>query len=377
MAAVQESEVLTDDCLPPPIALFLSSPQQETDDDDAVVAGSLQKPSNEEQQESSPVDPPMSSSPPTMHSRSWLRFRRSSNSSPVQKDRSCSPSSKLKSEANFEDFSIEARSEVSDDSEGTEAIEITLAIPSASSAEAEAEDSISPLAEKSTLPCRPGASWFGFRRSSKSSSSKNVNCNSDSLTKASAFTKAYTVPSLTKGSVPSETRHQPELLSSATERTAAMDEDWLQEVMSMSTAGGDTGEMAPWLPETGQKDSDENLLKSSSTSLGQSSWFAFKRPKDDNAWKTQPSGASFMSFPDSTEQQAGSNTIIINSENEHSNINDVFRSRTRLSTESTIPSIATEEPYEETSEEEEYSDSEGYAKEFESGAAQSFNFLKI
>jgi len=386
MAAVQESEVLTDDCLSPPIALFSSSPQKETDDDDAVVAESQQKPSNEEehQQESSLVDPPMSSSPSTMHSRSWLRFRRSSNSSPGRKDRSRSPSLKLKSEANFEDFSVEARSEVSDDSEGTEAIEITLAIPSASSTEVEAEDSISPLAEKSTLPCRPSASWFGLRRSSKSSSkSKNVNCNVDSLTKASASTKASTVSSLTKGSVPSGgsipsgTRHQPELEPSATLLTTALDEDWLQEVMSMSTAGGDTGEMKPWLPETGQKDSEENLEKTSGTSLGQSSWFAFKRSKDDNEWKNLPSGASFMSFPDSTEQEADPNTIIINSKNEHSNINDVFRSRTRLLTESTIPSVATEEPYEETSEEEEYSDSEGYAKELENGAAQSFSFLKI
>jgi len=384
MAAVQESEVLmTSDILPSPIALF-SSPEENDED---IILETQQSPSSneEEQQDFPPADPPVSSSPPTVPSRSWLRFRRSANS-PVRKERSQSPPSKLKSEANLEDLSIAAQPEVSDEA-GTEAIEITLSIPPS----ADNEDSISPLAGKSTMRSR--SSWLGFRRSLKSSSSKNVNCNADSLTKGSAAL------SLTKGSVPS-------LVPSTTERTAAMDEDWLQEVMSLSTAGGDTGDMTPWLPESEQKNSKNvSVEKSSSNSRGQSPWFGFKRSKatssiiktsrlviasdsedetgiiegrNDNAWKNQqPSVASWLpgspitSFLGSTERQSNSNTIIINTNNE--NISDVFRNRIRLSTESTIPSIATEEP----SEGDEYSDSEGYVKEFASGAAQSFNFLKI
>jgi len=386
MAAVQESEVLiTSDILPSPIVLF-SSPEENNDD---VILESLQLPSsNEEEQKSSlPAEPSVSSSPPTVPSRSFFRFRRSSANSPVRKERSQSPPSELKLEANLEDLSIAAQPEVSDEA-GTEAIEITLSIPPS----AENEDSISPLAGKSTMRSR--SSWLGFRRSSKSSSKNNVSCNADSLTKGSAAL------SLTKGSVPS-------LVPSTTERTAAMDEDWLQEVMSLSTAGGDTGDMTPWLPESEQKNLKiVSIEKSSSNSRGQSSpWFGFKRSKatssniktsrlviasdsedetgiiegqDGNTWKNQqPSVASWLpetpitSFLGSTEQHSDSNKIIINTNNE--NISDVFRNRIRLETESTIPSIATEEPLEG----DEYSDSEGYAKEFASGAAQSFNYLEI
>merc|ERR1712238_620485 len=260
MAAVQESEVLiTSDILPSPIVLF-SSPEENNDD---VILVSLQLPSsNEEEQKSSlPAEPSVSSSPPTVPSRSFFRFRRSSANSPVRKERSQSPPSELKLEANLEDLSIAAQPEVSDEA-GTEAIEITLSIPPS----AENEDSISPLAGKSTMRSR--SSWLGFRRSSKSSSKNNVSCNADSLTKGSAAL------SLTKGSVPS-------LVPSTTERTAAMDEDWLQEVMSLSTAGGDTGDMTPWLPESEQKNLKiVSIEKSSSNSRGQSSpWFGFKRSK--------------------------------------------------------------------------------------------------
>merc|ERR1712238_558857 len=260
MAAVQESEVLiTSDILPSPIVLF-SSPEENNDD---VILESLQLPSSNEEEQKSylPAEPSVSSSPPTVPSRSFFRFRRSSANSPVRKERSQSPPSELKLEANLEDLSIAAQPEVSDEA-GTEAIEITLSIPPS----AENEDSISPLAGKSTMRSR--SSWLGFRRSSKSSSKNNVSCNADSLTKGSAAL------SLTKGSVPS-------LVPSTTESTAAMDEDWLQEVMSLSTAGGDTGDMTPWFPESEQKNLKiVSIEKSSSNSRGQSSpWFGFKRSK--------------------------------------------------------------------------------------------------
>jgi len=375
MTAVQESEVLTDDIvMPPPIKLF-SSPQE--DDDDAMMESQL-PPNNEGAQEVSPV------AEIPLPSRSWLRFRRSAHS-PGRKERSRSPPVKLQSEKNLEDLSIAARPEFSDDA-GTEAIEITLSVPSS----ADSDDSILSVAEKSVQHYRPSTSWFSFRRSLKSTSLKNLNCNTDSLTKNSA------IPSLTKGSVPS-------LAPSATECTAAMDEDWLQEVMSLSTAGGDTVDMSPWIPESGQRDSKANVEKSSSTSRDQSSWFGFKWSKatisnnkasrlvaavdsedengvvegqNDTAWQNQQhSGTSWLPGASIALEKECLNTIVIN--NEHNNINDVIRSRARLSTESTIPSVTTEEPSEEPLEEEEYSDSEGYANEFASGAAQSFNFLKI
>jgi len=353
MTAVQETEVLTDDELPPPTALFPSS--QEKDD---VAVDSSQKTSVEDKQQTH-----LSTSVPSLvTSRPWLRFRRSS-SSPGRKERSRSPP-KATSEDKLEDLAVAARPNVPVDAATEASIEITLSIPKST----ESEDLVSPLAEKSvtslTLPSRPSSSWFGFRRSLKSSSSGSKNVSSS-------------IVSLVKEPVQSETLYQADLLPSATERTAAMEDDWFQEVMSQST--GTTSELVPWLNESGQQDPAENVEKSSCTSRGQSSWFGFKRSSkvashDDQAWKGQENddawlpSAAIAFFEDSSERVDP--TIIINTDNEHRNSNgdDIFRTRTRLSTESTIPSVATED---------ECSDSEGYSKEFEQGATQSFNFLKI
>ena len=344
-AVEEESEVLNDDIIMRPITLF-SLPEGKGGK--AGLECTPEAINEGEQQASSSAETSLSlSSHPTIPSRSWLRFRRSSNS-PGRKERSRSPPSTL----NNSDGNLSARPQVSDD-----AIEITLSIPSP----LENEDSVSPLAEKSSLTSRPSSSWLNFRRSRKSSNSKNITSN----TATDQSTKTPDTAYLTKQSVPS-------LVPSSTERTATMDEDWFQEVMSMSSTGGDTVD----------------------TSRDQSSWFGFKWSKqsssankasrlvnvldsengngtfDGTAWHNQQnSDVSWM--PDGVShpfEKKDLNTIIIDTNSEHNNIDDVFRNRARISTESTILSVATE-PLEEES----YSDSD----EFANGAAQSFNFLKI
>lgn len=169
-----------------------------------------------------------------------------------------------------------------------------------------------------------------------------------------------------------------------------MDDDWLQEIMA-----GTNNNVDPWLNEKGQAKPGENTEKPSSASHGQASWFGFKRSKATSPNKVTPLTAALDSrdgkyiiqdrYDDSTWESdaptdtywpsAASNAPISGSEediipNYEGNNNDIFRPRDRLCTESTVPSVTTE-----GHSEEEISVSDD--KDFDLGAVQSFNFLKI
>lgn len=366
MAAVQETEVFIDDgMLPLPTTLFPASDAGDTEDD---MPKSLQKTTNVEGKEDESA---LNSSMSPVMPRSWFGFRKS----PVQKDRSESPSISI-SETTFEDLSISAQPEGLPDTATEASIEITLSIP----ASVESDDTLSSLVDKAattSLSCRPSSSWFGFRRSSKSFGSKNSNLNTNSFG---------------KGSVHSEMPYHPDLLPAPTELTTAMDDDWLQEFMSQSTRTNE--ELEPWMNGTGQANSQEISEKPLSTSRGQATWFGFKRskasssnkasqlitsldatletfkegsPNDDDKWSD---GAATDGFWLPEEANASVPADIGHNDNE--DMNDIFHTRARLPTESTIPSVATDEPSED-----EHSQSGSYTKDLDFGAAQSFNFLKI
>mmetsp|Transcript_9588 Transcript_9588/g.18830 ORF Transcript_9588/g.18830 Transcript_9588/m.18830 type:complete len:1254 (+) Transcript_9588:195-3956(+) len=373
MAAVQEMEVLNDDgMLPTPVTLFPPSQDME-----GGIAKSQQQ-SNSTEKRHSEATTEESSMSPSLSSRNWFGFRKSSNSpGPGGKDRSHSPSS-LQSVSTIEDLSISAQPEGFPDTATEASIEITLSIP----VSGDSSDLISTQVKKpatTTLPCRPSSSsWFGFRRSSKSSGSKSSNFQSDSLP---------------KGPTQLEIPHHPGLPSAPTERTATMDDDWLQEVMT-----GAPNDLDPWLNEKEQAKPGENTEKSSSTSRGQASWFGFKRskatssnkvtpltnldssidgtyipedPYEDNTWESDAPTDSYWLSESSNAPISGSDEKNNLNENDHDN-NEIFRRRPRLATESTIPSVTTEGPSEEES-----SISDGCSKDFDFGAVQSFNFLKI
>lgn len=375
MASVHEMEVLNDDgILPPPTNLFSRDVEEST-------ANYVQKSVSSEDKKSESASSDSSTMSPSLTSRKWFGFRKSSPSPVPKVARAHTPSSLPSEESTFEDLSISAQPEGLPDTEAS--IEITLSIPNPVE---ESVDSGFPSAEKSamtSLTSRPSSSsWFGFRRSSKSSGSKNSNVNQSHS------------DLLTKGVTQTEIPDHPDLLPAPTERTTAMDDDWLQEVMSQST--GTTQDIDPWLRETGQvTESDETKSKSSVTSRGQASWFGFKRPKaskfisgltsteetedlyENFGWKDHSVDSSWMSpsaanAPGSTNQDCS--TIVINTSNDVDASEDIFRPRARLPTESTLPSVTTEEHL--PSEEEESFDSDE-AKDFDYGAAQSFNFLKI
>ena len=359
MVAVQETEVLTDDdMLPRPTTLF--PPSQDSVDD---ATKPLEKTLNVEGEVDEDQDPSGSSTSPQMP-RTWFGFRKS----PVQKDRSRSPSSSF-SVSTLEDLSIAAQPAGLADTATEASIEITLSIPSSG----ESDGTISSLVGKpatTSLSSRPSSSWFGFRRSSKSSNSKN-----DGLTMNCSG----------KGYIQTEMPYHPDVLPAPTERTAAMEDDWLQEIMSQSTRT--TQDFEPWMNGTGEASSGEIAEKPSNTSRGQASWFGFKRsraansdkpspaitsldttfkaeaPREDDAWSDAAATGGYW-----LPEEANSTPVPLAIEQN----DNIFHTRARLSTESTIPSVTTDEASEEGS-----SHSEGYSKDLDFGAAQSFNFLKI
>lgn len=330
MTAVQESEILNDDLIIPAVELFPVSHEKEN------VVGLDPIPDPERETEG-----PFSSTPPHIPTRSWLRFRRSSGSpSPRRKDRSRSPPSKSQSsDVNVDDQTATARPEVSRNA--TEAIEVTISIPSPLDS---TEDSISPLAEKSTMNARSSSSWFNFRRSLKSSGScKNLGSSPCLSAKSPDFPNRESIPSL---------------VPSTTEKTAGTDDEWLQEVMSLSTAGGDVGDLSPWLPESGQKEMKGE--KSSNSSR----LFSFKWTKPSNSVnKVEEININdILDNPVGNSWATESNSSFL--WNNSGDANE-FHNRHRLSTESTIQSVVTE-----VHEEEELADGSDFAQ-------QSFNFLKI
>jgi len=350
MAAVQETEVLNDvGMLPLPVELF---PTSQDVDDDAKNVGTEEK-NDEAASDSSSASP--------VAPRTWFGFRKS----PVPRERSRSPSSSL-SQSTIEDLSIAAQQEGVGETATEASIEITLSIP----ASVESEDTITSLFEKpatTSLASRPSSSWFGKLRSTKSSGSKTI--------------------SYGKESGQSKTLGHPDLKMAPTACTTAMDEDWLQEIMSQSTSGTDP-ELEAWMNGPGKcAEISENA------SRGQASWFGFKRSKllgsskmtrlasldttkekfkvesasENGTWSEGSTTGSYW-LPEEANASAPSN-IVGNNNNE---TNDIFHARARLPTESTIPSIATDEPASE-----EDSESDSYSNDLDFGAAQSFNFLKI
>lgn len=374
MAAVQEMEVLSDDgMLPTPTTLFSSKDlekdnsksEPKTDNAETITEGTAMSPS--------------------LFSRKLFGFRKPSIST-GGKERSHSPSS-CSSESTIDELSIAAEPEGFPDTATEASIEITLSIPN--STETEGGDTCSLLVEKAestTLASRPSSSsWFGFRRSSKSLGSKCKNFPSDSLTKVSD---------------PTVMPYHPGLPSAPTERTAAMEDDWLQEVMT-----GTTDDLSPWLNENPQDKAGEETGKSSATSRGQASWFGFKRgkvtslnkvtpltngfdsiggmemnqdPRGESAWRSDSPKDDYWSAATNTPMSGSDeetlSTILMNANSENNNDeSDIFRPRARLPTESTVPSVATEV----ASEEEKSVSDDCYSKELDFGAVESFNFLKI
>ena len=350
MTAVQETEVLTDGgMLPLPVQLF--PPLQGS----SVDTTNLKTENTGGKEDEARSD---SSSNPPLVPRSWFGFRKS----PVPRERSRSPSSSFL-HSSIEDLSIAAQPEGLADTATEASIEITLSIP----ASVESDETISSLIEKpvlTSLASRPSSSsFFGRLRSLKPSGSKSSNNCVNSLGKYSAQSKIL---------------GQPDLKPAPTERTTEMDDDWLQEIMSQST-GGTTQDLEPWMNGTGQAKSVETSEKQLSASQGQASWFAFKRSKgtatkenakaeDVNQVGTWSDGASTGGYWLPEEANALTPSNIGDNNND---IHDIFHTRARLPTESTIPSVATDEL------EEEHSESESYSNDLDFGAAQSFNFLKI
>eukprot|EP00531_Pseudo-nitzschia_arenysensis_P016853 CAMPEP_0116128558 /NCGR_PEP_ID=MMETSP0329-20121206/7422_1 /TAXON_ID=697910 /ORGANISM="Pseudo-nitzschia arenysensis, Strain B593" /LENGTH=1227 /DNA_ID=CAMNT_0003622701 /DNA_START=1204 /DNA_END=4887 /DNA_ORIENTATION=- len=356
MAAVQETEVLNDaGMLPLPVELF--PPIQDVDGDARDFETDERNDENKSDSSSGSPQVP----------RSWFAFRKS----PVPRDRSRSPSSSF-SHSTIEDLSVAAQAEGVGDAATEASIEITLSIP----ASVESEDTIASLIEKSattSLTSRPSSSWFGRLRSSKSSGSKSI--------------------SFSKESTQSKILGHPDLKMAPTECTTAMDEDWLQEIMSQSTDAGTDQELEAWMNGPRQDKSAETSEKQLAASRGQASWFGFKRSKalgsskmprlasldttkenfkaeaasEVGTWSEGSTTGSYW-LPEEADALAPSNI----ERSDSNDVNDIFHSRARLPTESTIPSIATDEPSEE-----EHSESGSYSNDLDFGAAQSFNFLKI
>lgn len=353
MAAVQETEVLNDGtALPLPVELFPSSQHSDID------ATALQTASVDGKVDEGRSDCSSPSIP-----RSWFGFRKS----PVQTERSRSPSSSF-SHSTLEDLSITARAEGLAGTTTEPSIEITLSMPTS----LESEDTISSLMDKPTttsLTSRPNGSWIGKLRSLKSSGSKSSSKYSNAVGKDSAHAKML---------------GHPDLKPAPTDCTTTMEgDDWLQEVMSQSTTT--TQDLEPWKNGHGEAKSAEMSEQQLGDLRGQVSWFGFKRskattmsrlvsfdttkedfkveaPSEDGTWSEAAStGGNWL--PDDANSFASSNN--------GSEMNAIFRPRARLPTESTIPSVTTEEL------EEDHSDSESYSNDLDFGAAQSFNFLKI
>lgn len=358
MAAVQETEVLTDGgMLPLPVELFPPSQDFDAETTNLNTASSEGKDEEGRSDCSSPSIP-----------RTWFGFRKS----PAPRDRSRSPSSSF-SHSTIEDLSITAQPEGLADTATEASIEITLSIP----ASVESDDTITSLLEKpgtTSLASRPSSSWIGKLRSLKPSASK---C---SVNLPNTLGKSSTQP---------KTLGHADLKPAPTETTTAMDaDDWLQEIMSQST--GTTQDLEPWMNGTGQAKSAEMTDKQLSDSQGQASWFGFKRSKatkmsrlvsfdatkedfkaeaasEDGTWSDAASTGGYW-LPEEPSALPPANMT----HNNLNEMNDIFHvhPRARLPTESTIPSVTTEEL-------EEDSESESYSNDLDFGAAQSFNFLKI
>jgi hypothetical protein len=349
-------------------------------------------------------DLPLSEEPPT--SRSWFAFGRRSASpgrmaghnSSHERPRSRSPESPLSgptaatSVTELEEAPLTTHEVESDAS--VNAIEVALFSTTATQV-------ISPLGElpdSSSMLDQHGTSysWFGFRRSK---SQKNATESSDI---------PLDIPQ--HSALVSDITGEADVILSGVEKPNTADDDWLQEVMSQSTGHGGNDDLnsigfASLLESDAGVDESEDKKEIGKASRGQSSWFGFKRSKsqkpprleavldavEDNetnseALQFSPQLPELVSI-DKTQSiawtkeeylspthspQRGVSWYLDSNDHEiarkHSSSEDSLLSRSRLPTESTVPTILTEE---------EYDSGVAFTDEFEKGVAQSFAYLEI
>ncbi|KAG7371790.1 hypothetical protein IV203_017932 [Nitzschia inconspicua] len=336
-------------------------------------------------------------------SRTWFGFGRRSTS-PGRMDSSISRhgrSRSLSPESPFSGHTAATNgSEVGETTRNTnevtttaavDAIEIALSASTGSqliSALPEADQSW-PLASAQT---ENSYSWFGFRRSK---SHRNTGENHDD----------QPVPFESVN----ESSSEPDVVLTATEKTDATDDGWLQEVMSQSTGIGANDDLnsvdfASLLESDARIDELRTTKENLKSGRGHSSWFGFKRSKThktsglDCVTDTPEENECSQEFvlptplPDlvavdksqaSTSAKEGNihktmppqlgvtwylgNSSSVTPKNCESPDESIL-SRSRLPTESTVPTVSLEEE----------DDSAGaFTEEFEKGVAQSFAYLEI
>jgi hypothetical protein len=339
-------------------------------------------------------------------SRAWFGFgrrasspgRAATNNSRHRRTRSCSPESPLSgagaaaSESDPDGTSLRTEEVPLDGS--VHAIEVALSTSSLNQV-------MSPLTEvpeaSSSDQDQQAASlsWFGFRRTK---SQRNASEASDDPSDLASHL----------GSI-LESTSEPDVVLTTTEKTDATDDDWLQEVMSQSTGTGANDDLnsvglVSLLESDAGLDETEATKECRKSSRGQS-WFGFKRSKshktsrlesvsdaaEDNevnqdsahshqlpnlvsvnktetisSWTKEVSTRQTKPPPLGVSWYLGNNRAVASKSD--GSPEDSSLGRSRLPTESTVPTVSTEEE----------DDSGGaFTEEFEKGVAQSFAYLEI
>ncbi|KAL3907694.1 MAG: hypothetical protein SGILL_008769 [Bacillariaceae sp.] len=322
-----------------------------------------------------------SSDPPS--SRTWFGFRRRSLS--PGRMRAPSPGSPESGPTAATSGTDDAYSPTDGSQLITSMDGIEVSLPGAG-----VDQMVSPLREMTEgvdISQRSGASWFNFRRS------KSPKPLSDG---------AYEERLEPLRGMSDRASDQGDSMV-ATGKTNGTDDDWLQEVMSQSTGTGDDVHSMGFasLLDAEASITDEKPQKSKK-SRG-SSWFGFKRSKsgkpsklgsvsdaaegtanlklpglvsvetaknNDDEWSKLAAGAPYESAPShlGVSWYLGVNDTVPTRKSSSSD-----EGRSRLPTESTVPTVSTEEAEEAT----ENSGKEDFTEEFEKGVAQSFAYLEI
>jgi hypothetical protein len=301
------------------------------------------------------------------------------------------------------EFAVTSGSEVEVSAmEAMDAIEVSLSVPEGDTLDNELQE-IANIPGPPVTSSNSYSSWFVFRRSKSPSSKRGIE-NEDFQTEDEVQPDTVSDP-ISDG----------DGVLSVTEKTEIMEDDWLQEVMTLSATNAphdmQSSDIVSWLDHK-----EENVENSSESARGHTSWFGFKRSKasssqkisrlgilEDSPEESESHNNDFEKATDRLPQSVTFNshairdTTIANEwmkprgENvvpsphigsswyfggnpqtaERNSPETSILGRSRLSTESTVPTVATEP------EEEADFGGEDFAEEFEKGVAQSFAYLEI
>jgi hypothetical protein len=326
-------------------------------------------------------------------SRSWFSFRRRSLSPSRLAGRASSPL--YDSPQSGPTAATSGSDDVFDPSDGSRLVSSMDAIEVSLAAVTEDKQLVSPLKEMTeayTLSERSGtSSWFNFLRP------KSPKPPSDAADETREDL-------LRMERISDHASDQGDSMA-ATGKTNGTDDDWLHEVMSQSTGTGDDVNSMGFASLLDADASIGEAKPEKSKKSRGSSWFGFKRSKSSKASKLEPvsddpEGSANLKLPglvsvdisqstdDAWSQVASGNPYTssppplgvswylgVNDNVTHrrsSSNEEPALARSRLPTESTVPTVSTEEAEEDTD-----NSGKDFAEEFEKGVAQSFAYLEI